>query len=82
MRLDVRSPGRVAAPLPVCFQVHTSHEPVTEQEREDVVPPSALRTGYVDLDAVSELEKPGGPCPIPDDWIERRQHARGFDLPG
>src|SRR5262245_26268320 len=66
----------------VGFEVYTSDQTLAEQERQNVITPTALLLRREYLDSVIEPEEPSSARAIPDHRIERRQQRRGFDWSG
>jgi hypothetical protein len=76
---DPQRPGRA---LDAGFD--PAHQPVAEQDRQDVVAPASLRGRDVDLPDVVEVEQRAQQVAVPDQWIEGRQEgdAVARRLPG
>jgi hypothetical protein len=67
-------PENAEAPCPAVDPgLDTAHEPVAEQDRQDVVAPSSFRGRNVDLPDVVEAEQPTEQVAIPDERVERRE---------
>ena len=62
---------------PIGLQVGAAEEPVTREQREDVVPVGALVLALVDLDHVPEAEEALEQRPVPHEVVEgAHEHRR------
>ena len=80
VRLEMSRQDEQASSGAVRLEVDTRHQAVAEQERQDVVTPSAFRPRDVDLKPVFEVEEPRDPRSVPDQRVEGREQARRVDL--
>ena len=60
---------------PVDAWLDAAHEPVAEEEREDVVPPASLVLGHVDLPDVVEVVERAEQVAIPAEGVERGEEG-------
>ncbi len=74
--------GEQSSGLAIGLQVETRHEPVAEQEREDIIAVLALVGRRVNLDPIVEVEQPLRARPLPDQRIERGQQRPRGDAAG
>src|SRR5215217_447774 len=92
-RLGRELPDPEDALAAVGLQVGAADEPVSDEQREDVIAVDPLRLALVDLDHVHEPEEPREEWPVPHQVVERTQEngaggsavefgAGGHDDPG
>src|SRR5690606_38505031 len=82
VRLTVRGPDHQHPGGTVGLEVDPGHEPVAEEEGQDVVAEPALVGRHVDLDAVVEAEEPLGAFALPHHRVEGAQQRARRDPPG
>ena len=77
MWLEVHGMDQEPAGLAVGLEVEPRHEPVAEQEGQDIVAVLPLVRGRIDLDPIVEPEEAEGAGPLPDERIERGEERPG-----
>ena len=82
MVLEADPPYDQSSILPIGFEVSTSCEPVSKQERQDVIAVNALGRRRVDFDPVVEAEQSFRSRPLPDERIERCHKGTGVNAAG